>query len=100
MRYALLVVLLGCERADSLVDAPAFAPPEPPELDAIRSWSTANDPPPPRAAPVAPDLVGLPRTEKQWFLSLSREQRHAVRQVCRAQRKDPCLGLLPKPRGA
>jgi hypothetical protein len=100
MRYALLVLLLGCERADSLVDAPTLALPEPPESEAMRSSSTVNEPPPPRAAPVAPDLVGLRRTEKQWFLSLSREQRHAVRQVCRAQRKNPCLGLLPKTRGA
>jgi hypothetical protein len=98
MRYAFLVLLVGCERAEPPPEPPALVAPESPALEAMRSSSTESDPPPPRAAPIAPDLVGLPRAEKQWFLSLSREQRHAVRQICRAQRKDPCLGLLPKAR--
>lgn len=98
MRYALILLLVGCEHVDAPVAPPTITPPEAPELDAMRSSTTVREPPAPRAAPVAPDLVGLPRSEKRWFLSLSREQRHAVRQVCRAQQEDPCLGLMPKMR--
>jgi hypothetical protein len=98
MRYALILLVVGCEHIDSVADTPALAGPEAPELDAIRSSSSIHDPPPPGAAPIAPDLASLPSAQKRWFLSLSRAERHAVRQVCRAQRKDPCLGLVVRRR--
>ena len=88
-----LVVFLGCERADSRVDAPALIGPEAPEVEAMRSTSTAHDPPPPKPA-LSPDLVGIPGREKRWFLTLNREDRHIVRQICRLRRHNPCAGML------
>lgn len=98
MRRAMLLLLLGCERAESVIDVPNIAPPHDAPLEIVRSSMTANDPPAPHAAPVAPDLVGLSRADKRWFLSLSREERHEVREICRMQKKDPCHGLMLRPR--
>ncbi len=95
-RIAMLTLLLGCEHAEPPVGPPSFAAPDAPELESMRSSTTANDPPPPAAAPIAPDLVGLPGTEKRWFLALDKHQRHAVRQICRARRADPCAGMMPR----
>ena len=91
-----LVLLVGCERAEPLVDAPLFAPESPETVEEMRSSTTAQDPPPPAAAPIAPDLVGVPNTEKRWFLALSPSERHVVRQICRLRRADPCAGMLRK----
>jgi len=87
---------LGCERADPPVEAPHLVAPDAPEVESLRSTTTAQDPPPPKAAPVAPDLVGMPGPEKRWFLALDREERHVVRQICRMQVQDPCFGLMPQ----
>lgn len=89
----------GCERADPPVGPPAVPAPEPPPVEAIRSTSVAHEPPAPAAMPVDPALAEVPGPMKRWFLALDREQRHAVRRFCRARRADPCLGLLPAPRG-
>jgi hypothetical protein len=70
-----------------------------PEVDAMRSSTTMHElMPPPAFAPIGPDLGGVTRDEKGWFLSLTAENRHLVRQVCRARRRDPCAGMLPPPR--
>jgi len=82
---------LGCERADPPVEAPHLIAPDAPEVEALRSTTTAQDPPPPA---LSPDLVGVPGRERRWFLALDREQRHVVRQICRMQVQDPCFGLI------
>ena len=98
-RLALLTVLLGCERAEPDVGPPVVLAPDAPELDVMQSSTTVNDPPPPQAAPIAPDLINLPNQTKRWFFALDTQERHAVRQICRARRANPCAGMLGMPRG-
>lgn len=100
-RIALLTLVstAACERAEPPVGPPVIEAPDAPAPSAMRSSTTVADPPPPAAAPIAPDLVGLPTTVKRWFLALDKQERHAVRQICRARRTNPCAGMLPIPRG-
>lgn len=96
---AVAVLLLGCERIGPEADAPQLVSTDAPELDAMRSSTTMHElMPPPAFAPIGPDLGGVTRDEKGWFLSLTAENRHLVRQICRARRRDPCAGMLPPPR--
>jgi hypothetical protein len=100
MRLSLVaVLLLGCERIGPEADAPRLVSPETPEVDAMRSSTAMHElMPPPAFAPIGPDLGGVTHEEKGWFLSLTAENRHLVRQICRARRHDPCAGMLPPPR--
>lgn len=97
LRPAIVLSLLaGCERADPPALPPSLVAPDAPELETIASTTTAHDPPPPAAAPIAPDLVDLPNGSKRWFLALTAHERHAVRQICRMRKANPCAGMLPK----
>src|SRR5690242_1778022 len=96
--FPIAVLLLGCERIGPASDAPQLVSPEAPDVDAMRSSTTMHElAPPPGFAPIGPDLVGVTREEKGWFLSLTAANRHLVRQICRARLSDPCAGMLPPP---
>lgn len=93
----LTAFLAACEHVDELVPAPTIVAPEAPPLEAIESSITAREPPPPKAAPIRPDMINIPARLQRWFASLDGEQRVAVRHVCRMRRDNPCWGLLRPP---
>ena len=64
-----------------------------PQYTLPREQVTAFEDPPP------PEPIVLTEAQR-WFLSLGAGERKTVREICREGRRDPCFGMLPRPRGA